>query len=301
MNKPITSRVRQATSGNRGVQEPLLDVGPAGVRGGAATSKQASPLKKSDYGPAKYGPKLDDMFDGKVGAALNSLPPMPDFKSYSAGNVVADNKAAASADTKKEANSDAKGSVSGGNSVLIDNSSKVAGTSNTIPRATDINAAASSTESKKSGFTGSTTVAGAIQRNLAARIDKAGELGRARRDARRAAKSGAGATATASVEKNEGPTELAIKSPSISVDNKGAQLKTISLGDRSTTNVSNKDYNEALMTRMNANEDALLNKALSEDDRNKPMGSESAAKMRMNSNVGMKSKSPMKKGYFKGM
>ena len=47
MNKPITSRVREATNGNRGVQEPLLDVGAAGVRGGAATRKQPSPLKKN--------------------------------------------------------------------------------------------------------------------------------------------------------------------------------------------------------------------------------------------------------------
>ena len=220
---------------------------------------------------------------------------------------------------------------------------------------------------------------------MAARVDKAGELGRARRDARRAGKKGntstskstvtakdldplglgkkgssvdlvaAGAKAKAAAKpsaqdiRKEGRAErkssrkanradrvsenkanrasnaqkrqdkltmkqnkrqdkrqgdvpaLAGKSASISVNNKGAQLKTPSLGTRSTTNASNKDYNEALMTRMNANEDAALSAGLAQNNKKAPMGSESMLQMRMDANVGVKSKSPMKKGYFKGM
>ena len=60
MNKPITMRVRQATNGNKGVQEPLLDVGAAGVRGGAATRKQPSPLKANmDPQPKEETTKVD--------------------------------------------------------------------------------------------------------------------------------------------------------------------------------------------------------------------------------------------------
>ena len=378
MNKPITSRVRQATSGSKGVQEPLLNVGAAGVRGGAATKKQPSPLK--------LGGGL-----GRISEEAKTTATVP--AAPSAGSIVTSGKPAVGEATSKKPGLIAKGRASGGNSSLISGASKVSGTSSTIPRATDINAAASSAESGKSSFTGSTTVGGAIQRNIAARIDKAGELGRARRDARRAGKGGASVNAAPSAEKvardervdaviggnssasaidnkmpsvdlvgmgakakaaaqpsvkdirkegraerkssrqasradkasenkanrefkaeqrqgkltmkqnkrqdkKEGPAEIAGKSPSISVNNKGAQLQTPSLGSRSTTNASNKDYNEALMTRMNANEDAQLSAGLSKDDRNKPMGSESAAKMRMDSNVGIKSKSPMKKGYF---
>lgn len=50
MNKaiPITARVQQATNGNRGIQEPLLHVGDAGVSGGSATRKIPSPSKMKD-------------------------------------------------------------------------------------------------------------------------------------------------------------------------------------------------------------------------------------------------------------
>ena len=47
MNKaiPNTARVQQTTNGNRGIQQPLLHVGAAGVSGGSATKKMSSPLK----------------------------------------------------------------------------------------------------------------------------------------------------------------------------------------------------------------------------------------------------------------
>lgn len=187
MNKPITSRVRQATSGSKGVQEPLLNVGAAGVRGGAATKKQASPLK-----------------------------------SMSAGDIISkearDGREAEAEYAKKQANK------TGGNSALIDNASKVAGTS-TISRATDINAAASSAESGKSSFTGSTTVGGAIQRNIAARIDKAGELGRARRDARRAGKATTGVDASASTPSSSQTTTTSPSAQDIRKEGRAARAE----------------------------------------------------------------------------
>lgn len=204
MNKPITSRVRQATSGSRGVQEPLLNVGAAGVRGGAATRKQASPLK-----------------------------------SMAAGDIISKEARTAEGEAASEnPGLIAQGRASGGNTSLISGASKVGGTSSTIPRATDINAAASSAESGKSGFTGSTTIGGAIQRNIAARIDKAGELGRARRDARRAGKSGVSVNAAPSAEKaardkrvdaviggNSSASALDNKMPSVDLVGMGAKAK----------------------------------------------------------------------------
>ena len=348
MNKPITSRVRQATSGSRGVQEPLLNVGAAGVRGGAATKKQPSPLKLG----GGFG-RISE--EAKTTATVPAAP--------SAGSIVTSGKPAVGEAANKKPGLIAQGRASGGNSSLISGASKVSGTSSTIPRATDINAAASSAESGKSGFTGSNTIGGAIQRNIAARIDKAGELGRARRDARRAGKSGASVNAAPSAEKvardkrvdaviggNSSSSALDFKPPSvdfsgmgvkakgaakpsakdkrqgdvpalagksssISVNNKGLGFNPIvnaptgkigsdnegQLLSKTTSKRSNKDYNEALMTRMNANEDAALSAGLAQNNKKAPMGSESAIKMRMDSNVGIKSKSPMKKGYFKRM
>ena len=383
MNKPITTRVQQAVNGNRGVQEPLLHVG---VVAGNAAARKGSPLKKTE-------PSLGGMFEGTTKGLPNSLSKVPTFQTYSAADAITDS----AEKPAKKPGLIAQGRASGGNSSLISGAKGVAGDSKTIPRATDANAAASTAASGKSGSTGSTTVAEAFQKNMAARVDKAGELGRARRDARRAKKSGASsAPTTRSAEalardkrvdavigsnssssaldfkppsvdllasrntnaaaqpsaqdiRKEGRAErkssrkasradrvsenkanrasnaqkrqdkltmkqnkrqdkrqgdvpaLAGKSASISVNNKGAQLKTPSLGTRSTTNASNKDYNEALMSRMNANEDAALSAGLAQNNKNAPMGSESALQMRMDANVGVKSKSPMKKGYFKGM
>jgi len=327
MNKPITSRVRQATSGSRGVQEPLLNVGAAGVRGGAATRKQASPLKKVD----------------------------------SAGDIVKKNS---TEKTPSEPGLIAQGRASGGNSSLISGASKVSGTSSTIPRATDINAAASSAESGKSGFTGSTSIGGAIQRNIAARIDKAGELNRARRDARRAGKSGAGVNAAPSAEKvardarvdaviggNSSASALDNIMPSVDFSGMGVKAKgtakpsaqdirkegraaraqvrqdrlaknQASRGEAKDARVasrkagkdlknadrifgknnvevtadkgpSSRENKKALRQTSRANVSA---NGTPEKPENKSMVS--AAQMRMNSNVGMKSKSPMKKGYF---
>ena len=380
MNKPITTRVQQAVNGNRGVQEPLLHVG---VVAGNAAARKGSPLKAVGSYPGG-SKKTKEPVKVKVDPTK------------SAGGIVTGGNAATS-ETAKKPGLIAQGRMSGGNSSLISGAKGVAGDSKKIPRATDTNAAASTAASGKSGSTGSTTVAEAFQKNMAARVDKAGELGRARRDARRAKKSGASsAPTTRSAEalardkrvdavigsnssssaldfkppsvdllasrntnaaaqpsaqdiRKEGRAErkssrkasradrvsenkanrasnaqkrqdkltmkqnkrqdkrqgdvpaLAGKSASISVNNKGAQLKTPSLGTRSTTNVSNKDYNEALMTRMNANEDAALSAGLAQNNKKAPMGSESALQMRMDANVGVKSKSPMKKGYFKGM
>ena len=374
MNKPITTRVQQAVNGNRGVQEPLLHVG---VVAGNAAARKGSPLKAVGSYPG----------DSKKTKEPAKVDPTPS----SGGIVIADN--AATTETAKKPGLIAQGRMSGGNSSLISGAKGVAGDSKTIPRATDTNAAVTvNVAAGKSGSTGSTTVAEAFQKNMAARVDKAGELGRARRDARRAKKSGASsAPTTRSAEalardkrvdatigsnssssaldfkppsvdllasrnapsaqdiRKEGRAErkssrkanradrvsenkanrasnaqkrqdkltmkqnkrqdkrqgdvpaLAGKSASISVNNKGAQLKTPSLGTRSTTNASNKDYNEALMTRMNANEDAALSAGLAQNNKKAPMGSESMLQMRMDANVGVKSKSPMKKGYFKGM
>jgi len=367
MNKPITTRVQQAVNGNRGVQEPLLHVG---VVAGNAAARKGSPLKAMGSYP---------------GGSKKTKEPVKVDATPSAGSIVTGGNAATSEGAKKPGLI-AQGRASGGNSSLISGAKGVAGDSKKIPRATDTNAAVTvNVAAGKSGSTGSTTVAEAFQKNMAARVDKAGELGRARRDARRAGKKGntstskstvtakdldplglgkkgssvdlvaAGAKAKAAAKpsaqdiRKEGRAErkssrkasradrvsenkanrasnaqkrqdkltmrqnkrqdkrqgdvpaLAGKSASISVNNKGAQLKTPSLGTRSTTNVSNKDYNEALMTRMNANEDAALSSGLAQNNKKAPMGSESALQMRMDANVGVKSKSPMKKGYFKGM
>jgi len=374
MNKPITTRVQQAVNGNRGVQEPLLHVG---VVAGNAAARKGSPLKAMGSYP---------------GGSKKTKEPVKVDATPSAGSIVTGGNAATS-ETAKKPGLIAQGRASGGNSSLISGAKGVAGDSKKIPRATDTNAAVTvNVAAGKSGSTGSTTVAEAFQKNMAARVDKAGELGRARRDARRAKKSGASSASTprsaealardkrvdATIGSNssssaldfkppsvdllasrnapsaqdirkEGRAErkssrkasradrvsenkanrasnaqkrqdkltmrqnkrqdkrqgdvpaLAGKSASISVNNKGAQLKTPSLGTRSTTNASNKDYNEALMSRMNANEDAALSAGLAQNNKKAPMGSESALQMRMDANVGVKSKSPMKKGYFKGM
>ena len=374
MNKPITTRVQQAVNGNRGVQEPLLHVG---VVAGNAAARKGSPLKAVGSYP---------------GGSKKTKEPAKVDPTPSAGGIVTGGNAATT-ETAKKPGLIAQGRAAGGNSSLISGAKGVAGDSKKIPRATDTNAAVTvNVAAGKSGSTGSTTVAEAFQKNMAARVDKAGELGRARRDARRAKKSGASSAPTprsaealardkrvdATIGSNssssaldfkppsvdllasrnapsaqdirkEGRAErkssrkasradrvsenkanrasnaqkrqdkltmrqnkrqdkrqgdvpaLAGKSASISVNNKGAQLKTPSLGTRSTTNASNKDYNEALMSRMNANEDAALSAGLAQNNKKAPMGSESALQMRMDANVGVKSKSPMKKGYFKGM
>jgi hypothetical protein len=49
MNKPITARVQAATKAGA-IREPLLDVGVAGVNGGAATRKIPSPAKNMNKG-----------------------------------------------------------------------------------------------------------------------------------------------------------------------------------------------------------------------------------------------------------
>ena len=210
MNKPITSRVRQATSGSKGVQEPLLNVGAAGVRGGAATKKQPSPLK---FGGG-FG-RISE--EAKTTATVPAAP--------SAGSIVTSGKPAVGEATSKKPGLIAKGRASGGNSSLISGASKVSGTSSTISRATDINAAASSAGSEKSGFTGSTTVGGAIQRNIAARIDKAGELGRARRDARRAGKATTGVDASASTPSSSQTTTTSPSAQDIRKEGRAARAE----------------------------------------------------------------------------
>ena len=52
MNKPITARVQAATKAGA-IREPLLDVGVAGVNGGAATRKIPSPAKNMNKGYGK--------------------------------------------------------------------------------------------------------------------------------------------------------------------------------------------------------------------------------------------------------
>ena len=381
MNKPITTRVQQAVNGNRGVQEPLLHVG---VVAGNAAARKGSPLKAMGSYP---------------GGGKKTKEPVKVDATPSAGSIVTGGNAATSEGAKKPGLI-AQGRESGGNSSLISGAKGVAGDSKKIPRATDTNAAVTvNVAAGKSGSTGSTTVAEAFQKNMAARVDKAGELGRARRDARRAGKKGntstskstvtakdldplglgkkgssvdlvaAGAKAKAAAKpsaqdiRKEGRAErkssrkasradrvsenkanrasnaqkrqdkltmrqnkrqdkkqgdvpaLAGKSASISVNNKGRGFNPIvnaptgkigsdnegQLLSRTTSKRSNKDYNEALMTRMNANEDAALSSGLAQNNKKAPMGSESALQMRMDANVGVKSKSPMKKGYFKGM
>ena len=178
MNKPITSRVRQATSGNRGVQEPLLDVGAAGVRGGAATRKQHSPLKLG----GGFGRPTEET--AKVST------------SKAAGDIVTTNVASdTKATPKTKVLMNPGGNLGGGNASLISGSANVAGG---ITRGTDIKTEGPpNSGSKRSGR----TIGDAFQDNMVARIDKAGELGRARREARRAGKAGGAESVAPSAEK----------------------------------------------------------------------------------------------------
>ena len=229
MNKPITSRVRQATNGNRGVQEPLLDVGAAGVRGGAATRKQPSPLKANmDPQPKKETTKVDATESAGAIATGNTT------------NVADDKK---DTETKKDSK----------DSGLAEGAANVAGTSKKIPRATDAETEGPpKSESKRS----SRTIGDAFQDNMVARIDKAGELGRARREARRNKKAGIS------------ESEASSSAPTVAATTQAPSTNEV---------------------------DELLNKIDKEGKVGAPVN------MRMNANIGMKSKSPMKKGYFKGM
>jgi hypothetical protein len=228
MNKPITMRVRQATNGNKGVQEPLLDVGAAGVRGGAATRKQPSPLKANmDPQPKKETTKVD--------------------ATESAGAIATGNTANV-ADDKKEPETKKDSKDSG----LAEGAAQVAGE---ITRATDIKTEdPPKSESKRSGR----TIGDAFQDNMVARIDKAGELGRARREARRNKKAGI----------SESEASSASSAPTVAATTQAPSTNEV---------------------------DELLNKIDKEGKLGAPVN------MRMNANIGMKSKSPMKKGYFKGM
>ena len=249
MNKPITMRVRQATNGNKGVQEPLLDVGAAGVRGGAATRKQPSPLKKTDgdiKGEKSYGPGLGNMFDGVTSL---ETPSTPTFEPYSATNTIANADDATNvADDKKDTETKKDSKDSG----LVEGAAEVAGE---ITRATDIKTEdPPKSESKRSGR----TIGDAFQDNMVARIDKAGELGRARREARRNKKAGI----------SESEASSASSAPTVAATTQAPSTNEV---------------------------DELLNKIDTEGALGAPVN------MRMNANIGMKSKSPMKKGYFKGM
>jgi hypothetical protein len=228
MNKPITMRVRQATNGNKGVQEPLLDVGAAGVRGGAATRKQPSPLKANmDPQPKEETTKVD--------------------ATESAGAIATGNTANV-ADDKKEPETKKDSKDSG----LAEGAAQVAGE---ITRATDIKTEdPPKSESKRSGR----TIGDAFQDNMVARIDKAGELGRARREARRNKKAGI----------SESEASSASSAPTVAATTQAPSTNEV---------------------------DELLNKIDTEGALGAPVN------MRMNANIGMKSKSPMKKGYFKGM
>ena len=228
MNKPITMRVRQATNGNKGVQEPLLDVGAAGVRGGAATRKQPSPLKANmDPQPKEETTKVD--------------------ATESAGAVATGNTANV-ADDKKEPETKKDSKDSG----LAEGAAEVAGE---ITRATDIKTEdPPKSESKRSGR----TIGDAFQDNMVARIDKAGELGRARREARRNKKAGI----------SESEASSASSAPTVAATTQAPSTNEV---------------------------DELLNEIDTEGGLGAPVN------MRMNANIGMKSKSPMKKGYFKGM
>ena len=241
MNKPITTRVQQAVNGDRGIQEPLLHVG---VVAGNAAERKGSPLKKNE----KY----------KAGSSIDAMAPMPTFQTYSAADAITDSEGEPvkePTETKKES--------TGGNSTLIDNESKVKGEKKEIKAATEINEE-EERKSEKPGFTGSTSIGAALQRNIAARIDKAGELGRARRDARRAERSGASVEASPSTTSSDNTTTTS-STPSTSSSVRDTQ------------------------------EEELINKLDTEGAIGAPV------LMRMNANVGVKSKSPMKKGYFKGM
>ena len=228
MNKPITMRVRQATNGNKGVQEPLLDVGAAGVRGGAATRKQPSPLKANmDPQPKEETTKVDATESAGAIATGNTT------------NVADDKK---DPETKKDSK----------DSGLAEGAAQVAGE---ITRATDIKTEdPPKSESKRSGR----TIGDAFQDNMVARIDKAGELGRARREARRNKKAGI----------SESEASSASSAPTVAATTQAPSTNEV---------------------------DELLNKIDTEGALGAPVN------MRMNANIGMKSKSPMKKGYFKGM
>jgi hypothetical protein len=228
MNKPITMRVRQATNGNKGVQEPLLDVGAAGVRGGAATRKQPSPLKANmDPQPKEETTKVD--------------------ATESAGAIATGNTANV-ADDKKEPETKKDSKDSG----LAEGAAQVAGE---ITRATDIKTEdPPKSESKRSGR----TIGDAFQDNMVARIDKAGELGRARREARRNKKAGI----------SESEASSASSAPTVAATTQAPSTNEV---------------------------DELLNDLDTKGKLGAPV------QMRMNANIGIKSKSPMKKGYFKGM
>ena len=246
MNKPITSRVRQATNGNRGVQEPLLDVGAAGVRGGAATRSQPSPLKANmPAGPTEKTTKVST--------------------SKAAGDIVTTNVASDTKATPKTKVLMNPGvNLGGGNASLVSGSANVAGT---IARGTDIKTEGPpNSGSKRSGR----TIGDAFQDNMVARIDKAGELGRARRDARRAKKAGISESEASSAPSAE----------------KIARDKRV----------------DDVISRNTPSTSSSLNNTMPVADF-AGMGKADAApvQMRMNANIGMKSKSPIKKGYFKGM
>ena len=83
----------------------------------------------------------------------------------------------------------------GGSSSLVSNASKVAGTSGGGVERADL------TVTQPSGNTGARNVGDAIQNNLVRRIDKAGELGRARREARRNKRAGIPESTAPSAEK----------------------------------------------------------------------------------------------------
>ena len=93
---------------------------------------------------------------------------------------------------------------------------------------------------------------------MVARIDKAGELGRARREARRNKKAGI----------SESEASSASSAPTVAATTQAPSTNEV---------------------------DELLNDLDTKGKLGAPVN------MRMNANIGMKSKSPMKKGYFKGM
>ena len=254
MNKPITSRVRQATSGNRGVQEPLLDVGAAGVRGGAATRKQHSPLKLG----GGFGRPTEET--AKVST------------SKAAGDIVTTNVASdTKATPKTKVLMNPGGNLGGGNASLISGSANVAGG---ITRGTDIKTEGPpNSGSKRSGR----TIGDAFQDNMVARIDKAGELGRARREARRNKKAGIS-------ESEASSASSASSAEKIARDKRVDGVISRNTPSTSTT-ASSTDPSDEL---------------LDESDRRYRFHA-APVNMRMNANIGMKSKSPMKKGYFKGM
>ena len=255
MNKPITMRVRQATNGNKGVQEPLLDVGAAGVRGGAATRKQPSPLKANmDPQPKEETTKVDATESAGAVATGNTT------------NVADDKK---DTETKKDSK----------DSGLVEGAAEVAGE---ITRATDIKTEdPPKSESKRSGR----TIGDAFQDNMVARIDKAGELGRARREARRNKKAGIS------------ESEASSASSASSAEKIARDKRVDGVISRNTPSTSTPRFRTQYPYGASSTDpsDELLNKLDTEGGLGAPVN------MRMNANIGMKSKSPMKKGYFKGM